>query len=77
MEHCSLLLPFPAFGVRCFLPGGARVAEAVGKLLRWEGEVGPSHTSNGENEAVLESVAKKALCPEEVAFKHLLQCQET
>lgn len=49
MEDCSLLLPFPAFGVHCFLPGGARLAKAVRKVLRWEGEVGPGHTSNGEN----------------------------
>lgn len=77
MEHCLLLVPFPAFGVCCFLPGGARVAKAVRKLLQWEGEVGCSHASNGGNEAVLERVAKQSLCSEEVAFKHPLQRQET
>lgn len=39
--------------------------------------MGPSHTGNGENEAVLECLAKKSLCPEEAAFNHLLQCQKT
>lgn len=33
MEHCSLLLPFSAFGVCCFLPGGARVVKALGSCF--------------------------------------------
>lgn len=39
--------------------------------------MGCRDTSNGENEAPLKGVAKKSLCPEEVAFRHVLQCQET